>query len=217
MPTGYTAQIENGSVKTPKDFLRICLRNFGICSIIRDDDIPNGVTDFLPYIRKRFEEDIKYYGDQLAAAEKKLAEFDALSDEDLFKQWSAENNEKRQKYNEWYVDALRQNEEYDKFLNAIKKWEASEDFKRIKEFAINQIEISKDNNPAYWGNLADNVEEPTRENFNKNSVAIRAELRNKFQNDVDYNQEQLNKKKESLQTAISFYMRFEDDIKDICG
>lgn len=30
MPTGYTAYIEDGSITTGKEFLMLCLRNFGI-------------------------------------------------------------------------------------------------------------------------------------------------------------------------------------------
>ena len=37
MPTGYTQMILDGKVKTPKEFLHLCLRNFGVCICMRDD------------------------------------------------------------------------------------------------------------------------------------------------------------------------------------
>ena len=39
MATGYTQQIINGGVKTPKEFLHLCLRNFGVCYSMRDEPL----------------------------------------------------------------------------------------------------------------------------------------------------------------------------------
>ena len=90
-----------------------------------------------------------------------------------------------------------------------------ENFKNIKEFALNQIEISKDDDPDYWFRKANEVEEPTMANFIQKSDEIRAKYRDDLLASVNYNRETLEKKRKNLETAVSFYIRFEDDIKDI--
>ena len=37
MPTGYTAYIEDGNITTGKEFLKLCLREFGIAVDMRDE------------------------------------------------------------------------------------------------------------------------------------------------------------------------------------
>ena len=39
MPTGYTAFIEDGDITTGKEFLLLCLRNFGIAIDVRDEPL----------------------------------------------------------------------------------------------------------------------------------------------------------------------------------
>ena len=216
MPTGYTAHIEKGTVKTPKDFLRICLRNFGICLPIRDnDDIPLSETDLLPYIKEEIQKEIDFYEERLKNSIAELNRFDKLSEEDLYEKWRDDLNAKRESYMKFFGEALHKNDLYAKFTSAIREWEPSYDFKNIKEFALNQIEISKDDDPDYWFRKANEVEEPTMANFIQKSDEIRAKYRDDLLASVNYNRETLEKKRKNLETAVSFYIRFEDDIKDI--
>ena len=39
MPTGYTCYIEDGDIKTGKDFLMLCTRAFGIALDVRDEPL----------------------------------------------------------------------------------------------------------------------------------------------------------------------------------
>ena len=39
MPTGYTAGIEDGTITTGKDFLKLCTRAFGIAMDLRDEPL----------------------------------------------------------------------------------------------------------------------------------------------------------------------------------
>ena len=59
MPTGYTAGIEDGTITTGKDFLKLCTRAFGIAMEVRDEplSVPTP-TKFEPstYYKDRFEE-----------------------------------------------------------------------------------------------------------------------------------------------------------------
>lgn len=215
MPTGYTAHIEKGTVKTPKDFLYICLRNFGICLPILDNDIPLSETDLLPYIKEGIQKEIDFYQSRLDESQAELDRFDQMSKDDLYEKWKDDLISKRESYMKYYVEALHKNDLYAKFTAAIKEWDPSHDFENIKEFALNQIEISKDDDPDYWFRKANELEEPTMANFILKSDEIRTEYRERLLDSVDFNREHLEKKKKSLETAVSFYTRFEDDIKDI--
>ena len=216
MPTGYTAHIEDGTVKTPKDFLRICLRNFGICLPILDrDDISTSETDLLPYIKEGIQKEIDFYEESLKNAIAELSRFDKLSEEDLYEKWRDDLISKKESYMKYFVESLHKNDLYAKFTDVIQKWDASHDFKNIKEFALNQIEISKDDDPDYWLKMANELEEPTMENFILKSDEIRTEYRERLLESVNYDRERLEKKRKDMETAIDFYTRFEDDIKDI--
>ena len=216
MPTGYTAHIENGTVKTPKDFLRICLRNFGICLPILDrDDISTSETDLLPYIKEGIQKEIDFYEESLKNAIAELSRFDKLSKEDLYEKWRDDLISKKESYMKYFAETLHKNDLYAKFTAAIQEWEPSNDFKNIKEFALNQIKISKDDNPDYWNKIANELEDPTWANFILKSDEIRMKYRERLLESVNYDRERLEKKRKDMETAIDFCTRFEDDIKDI--
>ena len=62
MPTGYTAYIKDGDITTGKDFLKLCLRNFGIAINMRDEPLSKPVpTQFEPnpYYKKDYEETVE--------------------------------------------------------------------------------------------------------------------------------------------------------------
>jgi hypothetical protein len=115
----------------------------------------------------------------------------------------------------FYAESLQKNELYDKFQESIKNWKASHDFENIKKFAIDQLEISKDNDPEYWLENANNLGETTRVEFELKKDEIRMKYLENLQWTVDYNKKRLDEVKKEMEDAISFYIRFEDDIKDI--
>ena len=215
MPTGYTALIEDGKVKTVKDYLHACLRNFGICWCLRDSDVPMEEGDLEPYIKEAFQKDIDYHRKQLETAKQKLAEFNALSEEDLYRRYERETTEKYDRYNELYVESLKKNELYDKFLTVLQGWSPSEDFQNIKKFAIQQIETSKDSNPAYWGNEAEKVGLPTREKFEEMKDTIKSDMCKSINWDIDYHQEEMDKRTKGLESALDFYRRFKEEVETL--
>ena len=52
-------------------------------------------------------------------------------------------------YTKLYDEGVELNARYDDFIEAIEDWDCSEDFNSIKEFAINQCKISKENLDYY--------------------------------------------------------------------
>ena len=86
MTTGYTQQIIDGTVKTPKEFLHLCLRNFGICVSMRNESF-NIQGDYTEYIKKYYQDTIGYLNKALENAKKEYARISNLSDDDLYEMY----------------------------------------------------------------------------------------------------------------------------------
>ena len=215
MPTGYTAFIEDGKVTTAKEFLHICLRNFGLCWSLRDSDVPMDVPDLEPYLKEGFQKEITYHKKKLDKAKKDLEEFLKLPDEELYSRWAKTAKEKIERYQEHYEEARKKNVDYDKFLKAIQGWQPSEDFKGIKKFAIEQITISKDNSPEYWLNEKAKVAVPSMSDFISNHDKIVADLRSPIDWDIKYHQEEYDRLLKGRDSALDFYHRFKEELKSI--
>lgn len=152
MPTGYTCFIEDGRITNPKDFLKLCLRAFGIMIDERDKSL-----SLESVLEKNFniEEDsnYKFYIDQRAKAEKELSEYQELRGadrEEAFQKFVKDTEETRDEYIRKLDEAKAKNATYDDFIRRIKAWKCSEDFEGVRKFAIEQCEKSKDSTEWYW-------------------------------------------------------------------
>ena len=137
MNTSYTAYIKDGDITTGKDFLKLCLRNFGMAMAIstRDEPLSKPVsTQFEPnpYYKKQYEEAVevrnKYRQMTFEEAKKELIEKhkkDMESTRKSLDQYIAE-------------DKL-----YMKVRDEIEKWiPPTSEHENVKKFALNQIDIS---------------------------------------------------------------------------
>lgn len=135
MPTGYTAFIQDGDITTGKDFLRLCLRNFGMAINMRDEPLSKPVlTQFEPnpYYKKDYEETVeirnKYRKMTFEEAKKELIEKHKKDIESARKSLD--------KY-------IAEDERYMKVRDEIEKWiPPTSEHENIKKFALNQIDIS---------------------------------------------------------------------------
>ena len=93
MPTGYTTFIEEGKVRTAKQFLHLCLRNFGVCSHMRDESLELK-DDYTKDIIKGYQQDIDYHQKNLDEARKRLKTIQEMSEADLCKKYIKETKEK---------------------------------------------------------------------------------------------------------------------------
>ena len=75
MPTGYTAYIEDGNITTGKEFLKLCLREFGIAVDMRDEPLSVPVP-------AHFEPD-EWYKNHYMNTVKKLKENESLTFEEV--------------------------------------------------------------------------------------------------------------------------------------
>ena len=136
MPTGYTAFIEDGKITTAKDFIMLCTRNFGATVEMRgkplDTPIPEEFTGST------------FYAEHLEAERKRLAELRAMTHDEAQKKADAEYQE-----NIKYRAEAKQKAEallgrYTAMQEEIRRWKPpTPEHEGLKEFAIEQIEISK--------------------------------------------------------------------------
>ena len=213
MTTGYTQQIIDGTVKTPKEFLHLCLRNFGICISMRNESF-NIQGDYTEYIRKYYQDTIGYLNKALENAKKEYARISNLSDDDLYEMYVKKFTDNRNYYQERTDKIKKQNAEYQSFYDAIKNWDCSEEFSNIKKFALDQIDISKEAEDFYKDELTKKM--LTKKEFIADGkYEYKENLLKNAEQDVNYNQERLDSITKNMNDALAFYERFKKEIEKL--
>lgn len=166
MPTGYTALIENGKISTGKEFLTLCLRAFGIACHMREEPLD------VPCPRKfeydpQYVEDIKYAKKHLDGVVYKTI--------DEFRKEEEERNAKQVKSAYEQLPIYQEKQHWlDQIRAEIEKWNPpTEEHQGIKEFALNQIDMSS------YGPIIDYYKERIDRKIDLSDEAI-----NKIRSDV---------------------------------
>ena len=213
MPTGYTQQIIDGTVKTPKEFLHLCLRNFGVCISMRDESF-NIQGDYTEYIKKYYQDTIGYLNKALENAKKEYARISNLSDDDLYEMYVKKFTDDKNYYQKRTDVTKKQNAKYQSFYDAIKNWDCSEEFNNIKKFALDQIDISKDDEDFYKDELTKKM--LTKKEFiSIGKYEYKENLLKNAEEDVNYNQERLDSITKDMNGALAFYERFKKEIEKL--
>lgn len=214
MPTGYTQQIIDGTVKTPKEFLHLCLRNFGVCVSMRDVPFNESQVDYTEYIKKYYQDTIGYHTKELENAKAEYERVINLSDDDFYEMYVERFSHNREYYQEITDEAKKQNAKYQVFYDAIKNWDCSEEFDNIKKFALDQIDISKDDEDYYADELS--KEMLTKEEFISNGkFKYEEDLLKHAKWNIDYHQEQLDEITKKMNDTLAFYERFRKEIEKL--
>ena len=213
MPTGYTSFIEDGKVKTAKQFLHLCLRAFGVCINMRDDSLKL-TDDYTEDISKGYQEDINYHKKQLTSAEKKLSEIQSMTEEELCKKYIKETSDNVQRYLKAEDKRSQNNKKYLEIRNAIEDWDCNPEFQNIKDFAINQIDISMDKSD-YYQKAIEKYGEPTKEGFQKNKEEYLKKLIDDAKWDVNYHTEELEKAIDRKEKNLKFYKEFKEELNKL--
>lgn len=211
MPTGYTQQIIDGTVKTPKEFLHLCLRNFGICVSMRDEPL-NPQTDYTENIRKWYQDSIDYHAKALENEKKEYERISNLSDDDLYGMYVKKFTDNRNHYQKGLDKAIDLNAKYQSFYDTIKNWDCSKEFNNVKDFALNQIEISMGTPHYYKDELS--KEMLTKEEFISDGK-YKEDLLKSVQWNIDYHQEQLDASIKRMNDALAFYEGFKKEIEKL--
>ena len=213
MPTGYTQQIIDGTVKTPKEFLHLCLRNFGICVSMRDMPL-DSQEDYTEYIKKYHQDSIDYVTKKLENEKEEYARISNLSDDELYEMYVKKFSDDRDYFQKRTDEIKKQNAKYQSFYDIIKGWDCSEEFSNIKNFALNQIDISKDDEDYYADKLSKKM--LTKEEFiSNNKSKYKEDLLNYVKSDIDYHQKGMNAAIKRMNDSLAFYERFKKEIEEL--
>ena len=213
MPTGYTSFIEDGKVKTAKQFLHLCLRAFGVCINMRDDGLKL-TDDYTEDISKGYQEDINYHKKQLTSAEKKLSEIQSMTEDELCKKYIKDTSDNIQYYLKEEDKRSQNNKKYLEIRSVIETWDCNPEFQSIKDFALNQIDISMDKSD-YYQKVIEKYGEPTKEGFQKKKEEYLQKLIKDAQWDVDYHTEELNKVIDRKEKNLKFYKEFKEELNKL--
>lgn len=217
MPTGYTAFIENKQCNSAKQFLKLCLRNFGVLCKYRDEPLS---LDFEPdFTDKNVNSFIRDNESKIEKYKNELKEYDDLSYDEKVSKIKEDCLEGLNFYKNLYDEGVKLNARYDDFIEAIENWNCSEDFEQIKEFAINQCKISKENLDYYekeidnYKILLDKVE--------TNKYTVQCEIdkhRNAIISNIENCQDYINRIKErngKYGSSKEFYDRFIKELENV--
>lgn len=160
--TGYTNFIQNGKVTTATDFLKLCLRNFGILMHLRDESLS-------PDIPREIQKD-DYHVKSLATAKEKLAKYNAMSS----KEWEEKLAETLKSEEEHLEAYEKESKDFTDKLNAIKTevlaWPCGKEYESVKKFALDQIEISMPTKSDWMYNTVKRLKEIKPEDYRKECI-----------------------------------------------
>jgi hypothetical protein len=137
-----------------------------------------------------------------------------MSEEELCKKYIKETNERIK-----YLQDARQKEfgEYGDYLmirEGVEKWKCSKQFQNIKDFALNQIDISipKDD---YYSEELKKCGDPTEKGFQKKKDEYLQKLIDSIKWNIDYHTEQRDKAIARKAENLKFYNEFKEELNKI--
>lgn len=135
MPTGYTAYIKDGNITTGKDFLKLCLRNFGIAINMRDEPLSKPVpTQFEPN---------PYYKNDYEKTVETRNKYRQITFEEAKKELIDKHKKDIESAKKSLDEFIAEDERYMKVRDEIEKWiPPTSEHENVKKFALNQIDIS---------------------------------------------------------------------------
>lgn len=213
MPTGYTQMIIDGKVKSPQDFLHLCLRNFGVCVCMRDEEF-KVEEDYTPKILEFTQQSIDYHKNALKSAEEHLKKIQQLTEDQLYQKY-VEEKSKSKKYNE---EALQENQRintiFDRFTEKIRNWECSPEYENIKNFALDQLKISKEDEDYHQKKL-DEIGDLSRKSFQQQKDEYLNGLIESDEWTINYHKDEMQKAISRQTETVSFYHFFKQELKKL--
>lgn len=207
--TGYTYKIEDGTCKTPKDFLKLCLKAFGCCIELRDESLTNfNADEFLKKLKTESEQPSDYLVTSLSNAEKELEKLLERTNDDWKKELDSQIAKAKEKLEKNKKEYEEESKTLSYFIQGIKNWNCSEEYKNIKDFALEQLGLTTPINYEW--------DEKLLEELSNESVA---EYRNRYIQsaikEVDYYKERIKEEKEGKLEDIKFIEGFLKEIEDL--
>lgn len=188
MPTGYTSYINSGEITNGADFLKLCVRAFGVTIELKDE----GLSVQTPI---HFKPD-PYYKKQYEKAVKKRNKYRKMTLDEAREEFIDQSIEIINYARSHLKDLIGENDKYRAIKNEIIQWiPPTSEHEKLKEYAINQLDISM--------NSADTIEyyeEKVDKIIDDNEKAVT---------------EYLNRKREMTEgDVISSYKKWQENIKE---
>lgn len=182
MPTGYTAGIIDGKIKTFSEFAKLCMRAFGATIHMRDDSFDAKYTPRTPST---------YHQEELSEAQARLKSIQELSDTDIVlnqKIKLLESKEYHDKKIAEIKDILKKLNEF--YRDAEQYQPPSGDHTGIKEFMIQQLSetIKFDGSTSYHEECIAEIDGKLK---NLTASVIRKELIQSANKDILYHKKEL--------------------------
>lgn len=213
MPTGYTEKIISGEVQTPKDFLHLCLRAFGVCVNFKDEPL-NTDKDYSKKILESYQNQIDYHKKFLKSAEEQMKKLESLSDDELYQKYVEEKSEEKKQCEDVICKYNSTNAKYAHFAEKIKNWECSPEYESVKNFALEQLSISKEN-IDYWEEELSKIGDLSREDFEQKKEEYLSSLKDSIQWEINYHQGQIELITSDQNKAINYYHFFKQEIEKL--
>ena len=133
MSTAYTAFIENGEITNGTDFLKLCIRNFGIASNLRDEPLSTPVpTNFKPD---------PHYKQEYRKAVEENNKVNQMTFEEMKKELIESRRRELEFTKRYYRRCVENNQKYLKIKEEILNWiPPTKDHENLKKFALEQLD-----------------------------------------------------------------------------
>lgn len=186
MTTDYTARIEDGSITTGEEFLRLCTRALSIAHELKDEplSVPTPI-EFYPnmYFKNMLEEDSANYD-----------KFKNISLEDAKNEMIRAYVYRVDTYKTAVKNSLSKNEKYNKIRREVESWiPPTKDHVDLKSFALEQIDMGIDNQK-----LIDECQRISEEKLDDSEEAVKAYIKEQ----IDFYREKVEKWQELWDSEV---------------
>ena len=205
--TGYTYTIKDETCKTPKEFLKLCLKNFGCCIELKDESLAKfNADDFLKEIKNKSTSN--YLKNSLDNAEKELDKLLKKTDSDWKKELESKIANSEKKLEEGKKTYEEESKLLSYFTSAVENWNCSSKYQNIKNFALEQLGMTKADDYEWEEKVLNCFKNMDVKEY-RNSC-IQSAIK-----EVDYYKERIDSEKKSRDETIEFIEGFLKEIENM--
>ena len=204
MPTGYTHSLDEQDMDTGKWIMEHLSRAFGMCVCLRDESMDLTEEQIIKRIIES--ESIDYHLERFERSKEELLEKQSRSDGQWKKDMKRENENIRQRNDEWAGEAQRIKEIHKRVkidLQKILDSDAKEISKNVVKFGIEQLEVVKSDCKPYKDEIWEDVK------------SYKANVFKSLIWDIKYYSKELAKTKKRNRERLQFYLELQEDINRI--
>jgi hypothetical protein len=199
MPTGYTAGIIDGDIKTFKEYATLCMRAFGGTIHMRDESLD---TEYKPRIAS------DYHKTNYEELEIKLNNFKKITPSEYVNEYKTNINNSIKSY-KGFIDNAKENEKRLKnmLVSALKYTPPTNEHIGIRDFMVNQLQetIKFDGNYEYY---EEKIEELQKDLLNIDAEKIYQEEIDDILKSIDYHKVEYEKELKRVEESNKWVTDF---------